>query len=323
MPLSFDNDSAMVAGGMALVPNLREQLVQDALMKQREQEFQWQREDRAAQAAAAEKAAQQQAAFQQDLEDALLSGDPRKIMALRFRHPEFAKGMKDAFDALDEDTRRTNLTQIGTIFARANAGDAKGAADVLRQRIEDDRKVGMADPQDEAILAELESGDPQRVRAASATIGIQLAAVEPDKFSETYGKLNPSEAKPGIQREVEYYRSIGRNDLADQLLVNNADPLVQVSGPYGVDVRPRSQVLGAAPQGSVPAAQGGGDPSGSGAGMETGSFWSYFDLDGPEGAVARTKTQPVRVRTQQDVAALPRGARFIDPRDGVTVREKP
>ena len=100
-----------------------------------------------------------------------------------------------------------------------------------------------------------------------------------------------------------------------------ADQVVASKNTDRIAVNPGGSVFEAGPQ--MPATQGGGDPSGSGAGMEMGSFWSFFDLEGPQGVAERTKASPVRVRSQQDVAALPKGAHFIDPRDGVTVRVKP
>lgn len=274
--------ASILQGGKNLVPDLRQQLIQDALVKQNNTVFQQQQEDRRAQQIAAQQGAQKEQEFQSALDDALLSGDPAKIQNLRFRFPEFTKGMKDAFDALDEGERRTNLTQMGTIYARAQAGDRPGAAAVMRQRIEADRAAGQDTTEDEQILAGLESTDPVQQRAAIGTVGIMLAAVEPDKFGETYAKLNPSEAKPGIQKEVDYYRSIGRDDLAEQVLMNNADPLVQITGPAGTSVIPRSQAL-AVPQQQ----QGGGDPVSSGGGASGGA---PLTVRGPELGAAIERT---------------------------------
>lgn len=251
------NDAAIIQGGMSLVPNLREQLVQDALLKQQQAVFNQGQQDRAAQQRQGQQQKQRQQEYQGAVEEALLSGDPQAIIRLRIQFPEFAKEAKDAFDALDENQRRTTTTDLGTIFARGQAGDYAGAAGPLRQRVEADRAAGQVDPQDEAILAGLESDDPMQQRAALATVGILLSTVAGEGFASVYGKLNPTEAKPGIQREAEYYRSIGRADLADQVLTNNADPLVQITGPAGTSIIPRSQALGQ--QG------GGGQASGGGA----------------------------------------------------------
>lgn len=307
--------ASILQGGQQLVPNLRDQLIQDSLLKMRNTEFQQAQEDRAAQQAAAAQAGQRQAAFQADLEDAMLSGDPRKIMALRLRYPEIAKGMKEAFDALDEDVRRSNLTQAGTVYARLNAGDTKGAADVLRRRIMDDKAAGQDVSDDEAILAEIESGDPARVRAATAVVGIQLAAFEPDKFGETYGKLNPSEAKTAEERQYEFdVRTFGKPYADQAKLVRDSKTLALQPGGRVDTFGPDPSLIGQ--QGGQPAAQGGGDPSGSGdVGLTPEQFRANAQALGPERAAAMTARNgiPVRVRSVQEANALPKGTLYATP----------
>lgn len=303
---------SILQGGMSLVPNLRDQLVQDALLKQRDTLFRQQQEDRAAQQAAAELAAVKEQEFQAALDEAMMTGDPRAIQRLRFRFPEFTKGMKDAFDALDEDVRRTNLTQVGSIYANLSAGNTGRAVELLRQRIEADRAAGQVDPQDEAILAELESGDPMRVNAAKATVGIILAAIEPDKFGETYGKLNPTEATPATIREYEARVARFGKAAADAWLATQDTKLVPVNPggsvfEFGGNTVPQ--------QGQQPATQGGGDPSGSGAGLTVDQFRANAEVLGPQRAAAMTARNgiPVRVRSVQEANALPPGTLYETP----------
>lgn len=94
---------------------------------------------------------------------------------------------------------------------------------------------------------------------------------------QEYERAHPAPAQPTtLQREAEYYRSIGRSDLADTLLTNRAAPLVAVdrydaaSGNMVRDyVRPAQPQTAPAPRlrqlppGSVPV-QGGPTPSASG-----------------------------------------------------------
>jgi hypothetical protein len=304
--------ASILQGGQNLVPSLRDQLVQDSLMKMREQEFQAVQQQRQAQAQAAQRQADQEAAFQRDLEDAMLTGDPRKILALRMRYPDMAKNMKEAFDSLDEEERRRNLTQIGTIYARGQAGDFTGAAGILRQRIEADRAAGAADPQDEAMLEELESGVPSRQKAALAAVGIQLAAIEPDKFGETYAKLNPAERVDPTQREYDWRVSQFGKPAADAWLQTQDTKLVPVT--QGGTV---FQVGGnTVPQGQQPASMGGGDPSGSGAaGLTPEQFRANAEVLGPERAAAMTSRNgiPVRVRSVQEAERLPPGTLYETP----------
>lgn len=305
--------ASILQSGQNLVPNLRDQLVQDAVMKMREAEFNAVQQQREAQAQAAQQQAEQGAAFQRDLEDAMLTGDPRKILALRMRYPDLAKGMKEAFDSLDEEERRRNLTQIGTIYARGQAGDFTGAASILRQRIEADRQAGAADPQDEAMLEELESGIPSRQKAALAAVGIQLAAIEPDKFGETYAKLNPAERVDPTQREYDWRVSQFGRAAADAWLQTQDTKLIPVTQggtvfQIGGDTVPQ--------QGSAPAMQGGGDPSGSGAvGLTPEQFRANAEVLGPQRAAAMTARNgiPVRVRSVQEAERLPPGTLYETP----------
>jgi hypothetical protein len=309
---------AILRQGQNLVPNLRDQLVQDALLKMEQQQFNAAQQQQAAQQQAAQQQSEQEAAFQADLEDAMLTGDPRKILALRMRYPEMAKGMKEAFDSLDEGERRRNLTQVGSIYANLNAGNLDRATQLLRQRIEADRATGQADPQDEAILAELESGDPMRVNAAKATVGIMLAAIEPDKFGENYARLNPAEAKTADERQYEFdLRTYGKA-YADQAKLTRDSKTIGLAPGGRLDVLgPDPSLMGGGvqSQGGMPATQGGGDPSGSGAGLSVDQFRANASVLGPERAAAMTARNgiPVRVRSVQEANSLPPGTLYETP----------
>ena len=116
---------------------------------------------------------------------------------------------------------------------------------------------------DEQILAGLESGDPMQQRSALATAGIMLAAVQPDKFNEVYKAANPTEATPATIREYNARVAQFGKAAADAWLRTQDMKLVPVT--QGGTV---FQVGGdTVPQGNAPAMQGGGDPSGSGAGL--------------------------------------------------------
>lgn len=303
--------ASIIQGGQQLVPNLRDQLIQDSLLKMQEAEFQQAQHAHAAQAQAAAQADAKAKAFEADLEAAMASGNPQAIMQLRLRYPEFTKGMKDAFDALDEDERRRNLTQAGTVFARLNAGDTKGAADALRRRIEADRAAGEDTSDDEGVLAEIESGEPTRVNAAKAVIGIQLSALEPDKFGETYGKLNPTEATPATIREYDARVAKFGKQAADAWLATQDTKLVPVQ-PGGTVF---SYGPGGSQQGGQPASQGGGDPSGSGAGLTPEQFRANASVLGDDRAAAMTARNgiPVLVRSVQEANALPKGTLYQTP----------
>lgn len=188
--------AGIINAGAGLMGGLREQL---AMEDQRNALMQ----DRAKKLEQSRIAEQRQAAFRAAAQQAAASADPRAIGNLMIQFPEFADQIKPGWDALSEDAKRRNLTQSGTIFMRAKNGDTKGAAALLRQRYEADLAAGQADPGDKELIDALESGDPVKVQQATATIGFSIAAYDPSKFSETYGKLFPADAKSAFSKEYE------------------------------------------------------------------------------------------------------------------------
>lgn len=300
--------ASILQGGQQLVPSLRQQLVQDALLDMQQKRFEQEQQDRAAALAQAESAQRKQMEFEDARDRALLSSNPRDLIDLRLRYPEFTKGMKDAFDALDEDNRRDALTSLGTIYERGRAGDYEGAAAALRERVEADREAGQADPADEAVLAALDSPNEIDRKAAIGQIGMILA-ITSDDFANVYGKLNERSAGPDIQKRVEYYRSIGRDDLAEQALNRAEDPLIQIAGPSGTSVIPRSQALGGT--GAQPE---GGDPSGSQV-VDYSVYEGAAKALGPEGAamMMQRRGQTVQVQSPDQARSLPKGVRYRTP----------
>lgn len=306
------NDAAIIRGGMSLVPDLRQQLMEDALFKQQQTVFQQQQQDREAQMQQAQVMQQREGEFQAALDDVMMNPTPQKIRQLQVRFPEFAKGFKEVFDGMDADIRQTNITQIGSIFANLNSGNTARAVEILRGRIEADRAAGQDVADDEAILAELESGDPMRVNAAKATVGITLAAATGDKFDQTYKAVNPTEATSPTMRE---YR-----ERVQQFGQAAADAWLRTQDTKTVAVNPGGTVfqLGGdtVPMGTQPAAQGGGDPSGSGVeGLTPEQFRANVEALGPERAAAMTARNgiPVRVRTVQEAERLPPGTLYATP----------
>lgn len=48
-------------------------------------------------------------------------------------------------------------------------------------------------------------------------------------------------------------------------------------------------------------------------GQPYGTFWSVFDLEGPQGAIAKSQTNPVTVSSPQEALTLPPGTVYITP----------
>lgn len=230
------NYAAIMQAGQSLVPDLQEQMM---IRDQRRAQM----EARQLQLQQAQLAQQRQAAFRAAAQQAAASADPRAIGNLMIQFPEFADQIKPGWDALSEDAKRRNLTQSGTIFMRAKNGDTKGAAALLRQRYEADLAAGQADPGDKELIDALESGDPVKVQQATATIGFSIAAYDPSKFSETYGKLFPADATTTVQKEYQWRVQQFGKAKADEWLAVQDTKLVPVE--KGGQVFDAADIIGA------------------------------------------------------------------------------
>lgn len=158
------------------------------------------------------------------------------------RFPKMAEGVKPLWDAMDKGQRDADLTQAGTIYRRALEGDLDGAIGMMEQRVQADLAAKTPDAADQAILAGLRSEDPVERKAAISSIGIYLAtAAGADKFGENYSRYFPTDEVTPLQRKVDYYRKIGRNDLAEQVLENEATDLVV--GQPGAPIMTKQQAI--------------------------------------------------------------------------------
>lgn len=190
MPLDF---ASIIRAGQSLVPDIREQMMQDdqrSAMNEQREVLNEQR--RVTTAAAQEKQARQQQ-LQTGLNQAVLSGNPRAITHLMTQFPEYADQIKPGWEALRAEERQTNQTQVGTAYVRGQNGDFKGAAAALQQRYDADAAAERQDPHTKELIDELNSDDPRRQRIAVSTLGIYLAADDPSKFAQLY---------PDLQREA-------------------------------------------------------------------------------------------------------------------------
>lgn len=219
MPVDF---ASVIRAGQSLVPDIRAQMLQDdqlALQKQQQQ----------LQIAGIQEKQQRQASFRQAAAVALQNGSPAALRDLMISYPEFADSIKPGWEALQKDERARTLTQVGSVYARASSGDAKGAAAILQKRYDADVQAGVADPEDKELIDALNSGDPALQKQATATIGARLAAYDPDKFAETYKALNPTEKVSPVMREYNDRVAQFGKDAADQWLAVQDSKLIPVN----------------------------------------------------------------------------------------------
>lgn len=323
MPVDF---MAVLQAGQGLVPDLREQLWQD---RQRNEVLQAKRiETQNLQAAQVRK---QQ--FQTDISAAVQSGDPRAIGLLMAKYPEFADQVKPGWQALSEDARRANLTQTGMVYERARNGDTKGAAALLRKRYEADVAAGQGDETTKEILDALEGDDPQAQKVAIGSLGFLIAADDPSKFAETYGKLNPTDAKSAFAKEYNDRVGLFGKAAADQWAATQDEKFIPVQAGGSVfrasDLMQPTQTAKGGDQstgmGGVPAPALGAN--GMPSVLTSQQYQAIVDVKGKAATdewAARNgvtvQSAPIRVRSVQEARKLPSGTTFITP-DGRTMRK--
>ncbi len=244
----------ILRAGQQLVPDFRQQQYQDDQRRAQQQQQQLALQ-------AAQQQQQRTLQLRDELGAAVESGDPARISRLMVKFPEFADKIKPGWEAMQTDERQRNLTQVGSAYARAQSGDYKGAAAVLRKRYDADVAAGHEDETTKELIDAFESGDPVQQRQAASVTGMVIAASDPDKFSETYKALNPTEAKPADQREYDWLVQTKGQDYADRWLAVQSDKFIPVDG---VGIFKASDLLGGS-TGGAPASQpkGGGQSTGA------------------------------------------------------------
>lgn len=233
---------AILRSGQSLVPDLEQQTQDRALFNA------W-REDRAAQQQAAQAQAERQGAFQQDLEQVMLSGNPRAIVQLIARYPEMRESIEPMYKMMNEEQRRRDTTALGSIYTNAQSGNWERAATLLQQRIDADGPN--ADPNDVAILNGLRSQNPVERTAAMATVGVLLAAATGEGFTEAFGRIGKTSPV-----DVEYQdrlRRFGRAAADRWLAGQDVRPIAVEGGGSVFDARDFAQPMG----GGDPASGGG------------------------------------------------------------------
>ena len=300
------DQGALIRSGMAIVPDFAAQEAQRRLMAIQESQAAVQQQNAATAAAKQAKAIGDAAAYQRDLAGVMSNPTPTAIAGLQARYPDQSEGLKRAWDTMDAAQRGTDIRHMGEMFSAVRSGRPEVAAGVLSRRMEAERAAGMTvDPEDEAMLADLRSGDPDALKAAQGRIGMLLSAVDPDKFGSTYGALNPKSDPTNTEQVADF---IGREqgpEARGRYISTVSDPTITVPLPGGrTYIGPRSGLPGV---GSAPATQteGGGPPSSGGGGGSTlaamipiTSFTESGDRDFASGGGFLTSPKGARGRMQ-------------------------
>jgi len=220
--------ASIMKAGQGLVPDMQEQMMQRQQMTMQQQQIDARTQQIKLQAQQQQDQQARMAAFRPRLAQAVQSGHTRDIANVMVEFPEFADQIKPGWEALSADAKTMNLTQTGTVYMRAKNGDPKGAAALLQQRYDADVKAGQGDETTKELIDALNSGDPEKIKQATGTVGLMLAAVDPSKFADTYGKLFPNEGASSFAKEYDDRVARFGKTAADRWVATQDTKLVPV-----------------------------------------------------------------------------------------------
>lgn len=230
------NQADIIGAGMNLVPNYAAQQAQQQQMELQRSQQQLTQQSLMQKQQEAQREFDEETNYTNDMAAAIRTGNPQDIINLSLKYPKKSEGIKRSWDMQEKAARESDLRQAVSILGYVSNGKPDLAAQSLRDRMAKAREAGEADdPQDTAILAALESGDPAQIAEAKGLISYQVASITgAENFSKTLGDLNPESKKTPLEKEVEYLRSIGRDDLAEAKLTEQGLLTVQGAGVYNI-----------------------------------------------------------------------------------------
>lgn len=245
-------------------------------------------------------AIQRQQAFGQGMQQFVQNPSSKGLAALYGAFPEFAKQAGDAWGALEENRKRTDLTQLGAIASLSSKGQYDKAADILQQRVDADRAAGRDDPADDAVLEMLKSGDPVKQRAALGVVTAHIYGAAPEQAKAYLDDAGLSQKPVPVKQDEGLYSPQGdqlvaphpnlvmgtvkSSDGSEHPVFGNPNPGTPGAGMFGA-----AAVGGAAP---APAGASGTPPAGASAGA-TGSRADRNNNPGNLRAVNPKTGQPV------------------------------
>lgn len=222
--------------GLGQIPDFTRTLQQQEAFKVGLEGAKADAEYKRAQVDAQGKKLRRQAEFQAAMQAYVANPTTKGLAALLGAFPEFSEEAKTAFGALDAERQKVDVRQMGEITALAARGDYDGAAAKLRQRIEADTVAGQPpDPNDQAILSAIESGDPARQKAAMAMMTVAIGQ------AVGYDNAKPFLESTGLsrQRRTKVVDGILIDEETGEAIAESPYPQV-VSGPGGTHIQPRS-----------------------------------------------------------------------------------
>lgn len=262
------SDYAQALGAaQQLVPSY-DQLRSNALAIQGQQ-----LQNRAAQQeiAARDQAFEQQQRLASDIGALGSTATPEAYRNFALRYPQLAKPLLDAAGSMEAKQREQVVRDSAQIRATIAAGKPEIGAQLVQRHIDADIAAGkQPDPEDQALVAMLKSGDQAQLKAASGILYATLASFDPDSAAKNVGEYaSPTDDKRYV---------VGRA-LVDQqgnALYRDPEPAREVPVYDTEGNRVGTQFVNA---------MGGGDPVSSGAAGGRGDTSRLINTDAGGGYV--------------------------------------
>ena len=186
--------AAIMRAGQSLVPDMRQQGLQDEEMRMRQEAHSMEQ----AKAQFALDAARQSAEDEQRyaIEATAVFGNPtaHNIRNLQARFPKYSEAISKMWDGHRADQREADVTQLGSMYTLIRSGNFERATELARTRYEADKEAGVADEADREILRILEDGSPaERAKAGGIILFMLAGAVGPEKMGSTFENLSEEE----------------------------------------------------------------------------------------------------------------------------------
>lgn len=262
LPANID-PGAILRSGASLIPDLQAQLAQQQQLDIQRQQLGLQAAKyQAEQAQIGRELAEEQAynADMQALSALPINQQDQAIFALMRKYPKRAEAIKKSWDSQEEAAKDANFRSASEMWFLLKNGATDKAAAILRKRVEADRAAGQDVSDDEQVLADLESGDEERVKAAYQNFSyLMQAAAGPDKFASIAGVVDP---QTEFQQQYEYIKENFGQAQADNFARNKYDPFVESNNKYGTTFYRSSDLAGGGPAPQQGQTGGGGDTGG-------------------------------------------------------------
>lgn len=181
-----------------------------------------------------------QNALKQGMIDLGANPTAQQYRQLGARFPQFAQGLSKAADGLDAAKRQQVVSETAQIRAALANGQPQLARARLQRHIDAAKAAGQEpDPDDQALIGMIDSGDPEQIKAAQGMLFSVLAATDPkvadavkpddgDHFSSTGDGVIYDKRTGAIIREATAkpeYRTVKNAD--------GSESIVQVGGTEG------------------------------------------------------------------------------------------